>query len=301
MKSNPQESNVDSGLSHVTNSGERVSVVIPAYNASEHLGLAICSVLEQTRKVDEIIVIDDGSTDETRDVVLRYANQGVRYEWQKNQGSASARNRGVRLTSGDFIAFLDADDYWLPEKIERQLTMFKTSPALVLVSGDRIFWDVDRSLKRKQIFSNNTKLKNYQTEIVFENVVGNPSMVMIKRTVLDQSGLFDPALRFGDDWDMWIRVLALGEIAFVPEPITVYRWHKKSLSQSHKKACLASYRKICRRGINQTIPPLMRPLAFTKLVKHSEALYNYRALRGRLASGMRRLLRRSDANEKVTS
>lgn len=279
----------------------RVSVVIPAFNAAEHLGLAISTVLDQTRKVDEIIVVDDGSTDNTRNVVARYADEGVRYEWQPNQGSAAARNKGIISSSGNLIAFLDSDDCWLPRKIEQQLQLFEASPDLILVSGDQIFWDCERSLRKVRRFSDNGKGVNYKTEIIYENLIGNPSMVMVKRSAFDQSGLFDTAIRFGDDWEMWIRLVALGDVAFVPEPVAVYRWHKESLSQHNKKACLASYRRICRRGISQTVPPLLRPLAMVRVIKHSEFLYNYRAARGYVGSWMRRLTKPSDTSKELVS
>ena len=285
----------------VADEKRNVSVVIPAFNASEHLSLAIESVLNQTHKVDEIVVVDDGSTDNTRDLIASYQAKGVRYLWQKNQGSACARNAGIEATNGRYIAFLDADDFWLPNKIKLQLELFDKSSRLVLVSGDQIFWDVDRSFKKLRKFSRHRNMKSLRTRVVFENIVGNPSMIMIARSALENSGLFDPTLRFGDDWDMWIRLAVIGDIDFVPEPVSVYRWHKQSLSHRHRKECLASYRRICLRGIHRTIHPAARPLAYAKLMRHSQVLYNFRALKGQLASCVHRVLGRPRLHDRVAS
>lgn len=267
-----------------------ISAVIPAYNASRYIAMAIDSVLDQTHKVDEIIVVDDGSTDNTPDIVAGYEARGVRYVRQHNQGSACARNAGVALASGKYIAFLDADDFWLPNKINLQLEIFRQSPDLALVSGDQIFWDQDRAFEKVREFSKRKWDGDSKKRIIFENIVGNPSMVMAKRSALQQAGLFDPEIKFGDDWDMWIRVSEIGEIGFVREPIAVYRWHKNSISQNHQKECLASYRRICRRGIHRSIAPLQRPMAYLRLVRHSDTVYHARAIRGRTVSALRRLL-----------
>lgn len=279
----------DDAQSGSLNIDHRVSVVIPAYNASQYIAMAIDSVLDQTLKVDEIIVIDDGSTDRTREVVAKYEAKGVRYVHQHNQGSACARNKGVELASGRYIAFLDADDFWLPNKINLQVRTFKENPGLALVSGDQIFWDQDKSFNKVREFSRRQWDSDSTKQIIFENIVGNPSMVMVKRSVLQQAGLFDAKIRFGDDWDMWMRVSEIGKIGFVQEPISVYRWHKNSISQSHQRACLASYRMICRRGIRRSITPIGRPIAYLKLVRHSDSFYYFRTIRRQTISMLRRI------------
>lgn len=285
--------------SNSMNDDRRISVVIPAYNASQYIAMAIDSVLDQTHRVDEIIVVDDGSTDKTQEVVARYEDKGVRYVRQPNQGSACARNTGIALASGKYIAFLDADDFWLPNKINQQVKTFEEKTDLALVSGDQIFWDQDRSFEKVREFSRRQWDTDSKKQIIFENIVGNPSMVMVKRSVLQQAGLFDPQIRFGDDWDMWIRVSEIGKIGFVQEPVAVYRWHKNSISQNQQKACLASYRKICRRGIHRSIAPIGRPMAYLKLVRHSDTVYYVRAIRGHAISALRRLFPKTASHDQA--
>ena len=118
----------------------RVSVVITTYNYERFVAAAIESVLRQTVRPDEIVVVDDGSTDATAAVVARYAARGVRYIRQANAGPGAARNRGIRETRGDLIAFLDADDRWLPDKLARQLAHLRRYPAAGLVTGGE--WQV---------------------------------------------------------------------------------------------------------------------------------------------------------------
>src|SRR3954454_14488963 len=106
-----------------------ISAIITTYNYAQFIAAAIESVLNQTRRPDEIVVVDDGSTDHTATIVATYAAQGVRYVFKANGGAGSARNRGLRETTGDLVTFLDADDRWLPDKLERQLDHLARYPA----------------------------------------------------------------------------------------------------------------------------------------------------------------------------
>jgi glycosyltransferase involved in cell wall biosynthesis len=242
----------------------RISAVVTAYNCAAFIAEAIDSILAQTRPVDEIVVIDDGSTDETAQVVASYATSGVRYVRQENQGAGAARNRGIQETKGELIAFLDGDDIWLPDKIAKQLDYLTKHPDVVLVSGYQWWWDVGK---------NERKIKPYglpphtdiAQEILVQNVVGNPSMVLMRRWIIDKVGLFNPGLRWGQDWEFWIRMVASeAKIGFIPEPVIIYRWHRSNLSHDRQWERLACFFGISRQSIRSYKPAWRRPVLLAR-------------------------------------
>jgi glycosyltransferase involved in cell wall biosynthesis len=225
-----------------------ISTVITTYNYAEFLPDAIESVLTQTRPVDDIVVVDDGSTDNTAQVVAAYANRGVRYVRQNNQGAGAARNRGIFETSGDFIAFLDADDMWLPDKTRLQEAWLQAHPTCVLVSGQKVWWDVARDRTSIERFGDLSPAR-LRREILVLNVVGNPSMTLVRRSAIVQGGEFDSSLRWGQDWEFFIRMSRIGEIGFLPHPVVKYRWHQSSLSHDRRWERLDVVHGISRRAI----------------------------------------------------
>jgi glycosyltransferase involved in cell wall biosynthesis len=126
-----------------------VSVIVPTYNYAEFIGEAIKSVLDQTIQDFEILVIDDGSTDNTKEVVLSFGDK-VRYFYQSQQGPAKARNKGIVESKGEYIAFLDADDVWLPSKLEKQVNLFRSNPKLGMVVTDNFLFD-DAGIYREYV------------------------------------------------------------------------------------------------------------------------------------------------------
>lgn len=263
----------------ISSRNSSVGVVIPTFNAAEFLPQAIDSVLKQTVAVDDIVVVDDGSTDQTQNVIKRFIENGIRYIRQNNQGSAGARNTGVESLSTDYVCFLDTDDSWLPDKTAVQRRILDREPRVGLVSGNQIFWDPDRSIKKLRTFSQTRPKEIFNKRLALSNVVGNPSMVMIRRSVLEDIGLFNPALRFGDDWDMWIRIAARTEIAFADEAVAIYRWHHNNQSRQNQKACLRAYREISRRAIEETHSSFSKAFAFPFLLRHTPLYICYRSLR----------------------
>lgn len=241
----------------------RVSVVVTAYNAADYLGAAIESVLVQSRPADEIVVIDDGSTDASADVARRYESHGVRLVQQTNQGPGAARNRGIRETSGDLVAFLDGDDLWLPQKLERQIAYFVAHPETVMVSCLRWRWDQTTGERHIEYFGVRPG-RNLARENVVRNVIGNPSMTLIRRSVFDAVGMFDPALRWGQDWDLFIRIAAYGPVGFVMEPLMIYRWHPGGISHHRGIERLDMFQSIACRGIARTQPAWRRPILYAR-------------------------------------
>jgi len=239
-------------------SEKRVSAVITAYNSEAYIADAINSILKQTRVVDEILVVDDGSTDGTRRVVAEFAEQGIKYIQQPNSSAGAARNRGIRETSGDFIAFLDADDMWLEEKTRLQVQYLEEHPNAALVSSFARWWNVDKDTVR--ISGTPVKsMKSLRREIFIHNLIGNPSMVMVRRSALEEQGVFDDAIRWGQDWELWIRLIERYDAAVIPEPLILYRWHSDNLSHVRRWERLLSFWNVSRNAILKSKPVWRRP------------------------------------------
>jgi glycosyltransferase involved in cell wall biosynthesis len=252
----------------------RVSAVITAYNSEAYVAEALSSVLEQSCPVDEIIVVDDGSTDRTRDIVAPFSQRGVRYLYQENLGPGAARNSGIRGTSGELVAFLDADDVWLKEKIKIQRDFLLEHPEVALVSGFAWWWNVIRD--RRFLSGEVPKgIASLRRDLLVYNKIGNPSRVMLRRSVLEQVGVFDQKIRWGQDWDLWIRIITRYDAAILPEPVILYRWHEKNLSHTRGWERLSSYWNISRQAIRANRPPWQRPL----LMLRSWSLFTYRRAR----------------------
>ncbi len=193
----------------------RVSVVIPTYNRAGYLSAAIDSALSQSVPPHEIIVVDDGSEDDTPQVCARYGDL-VTYIHQENAGPSSARNNGIEQATGELVAFLDSDDLWLPGKLERQVPLFEADESLGLCATAH--YRCDESGKVVGLHSIcPTKPAGILREIIARNLFCTPS-VMVRRECFRHAGMFDVGLKFGEDWDMWLRVLSLYPGAFIPEP-----------------------------------------------------------------------------------
>lgn len=214
-----------------------VSTIIPAFNAAPFVGETIESALAQTHRDQEIIVVDDGSTDETVAVVRSFEPR-VRLLQQQNGGPAAARNAGVRVSTGDWIAFLDADDIWMPNKLERQLAC---SGDCGLVYTDRVnigaAWHVTPRL------SDYCALPEGDLFTVF--LTGNPvtlSSLMVRRSVFEAMHGFDESaeLRGVEDWEFLLRCAANGHFfALCPDALVQYRWHENQISNGHERLCNA--------------------------------------------------------------
>lgn len=211
-----------------------VSVIIPAYNAARFVPQAIRSALNQRGVPLEVIVIDDGSTDNTSQVLEEFGDS-IRVLRQANAGNIEARNQGARLARGDWLAFLDADDDWLPDKLARQLD--RTDATTNLVYTDRInFGDIGRVV---QVQSGSQELLAgdlFEPLLVLGNFITNSSVLM-RKDIFDQLGGYDNQLQVCGDWDLWLRYSAQGGlIGLVPEPLTRYRWGPGSVSGNPRRS-----------------------------------------------------------------
>lgn len=204
-----------------------ISVIIPAYNSAHYLTTAVDSVIAQTFQDFEVLVIDDGSTDET-EMVMQHYGPPVRYFRQRNSGVAVARNRGIEESRCRYVAFLDADDTWLPEKLERQLEALNSAPNAGACYSARIL--VDAALRPLRLLRSERRGGTLEDLICLGNVVGSPSAVIASRDLLRQVGGFDREMSQCADWDMWVRLAMLTEFVYVDEPLATYRQHAANMS-----------------------------------------------------------------------
>ena len=202
-----------------------ISAIIPSYNSARFVTHAVESALSQTYEPTEVIVIDDGSTDDTHDRLAPYHDR-IRYIRQVNAGLSGARNRGMKEAHGEFFAFLDADDIWLPEKLTRQSACLRENPEAALVhtdtymlhdaTGEHVY--VPRHAERFQ--------GRCYTEFFWSQSV-TPSTVLVSRECIEEIGPFDEAIRGAStqDLDLWIRISRRYSLAYVDEPLVLYRLH----------------------------------------------------------------------------
>jgi glycosyltransferase involved in cell wall biosynthesis len=197
-----------------------ISVIIPTCNRAPYLERTIGSVLAQRRPCDELIVVDDGSTDDTPLVVERLAAGSpvpLRFLRQDNRGASSARNLGIRAASGSLLAFLDSDDWWLPDKLARQSAAMAANPGC-LISHTREIW-YRRGQRVNQKKKHDPPHGHIFTACLEMCVVGM-STVMARRTLFDRYGFFDEELPCCEDYDFWLRVGCREPFLLVPEALT---------------------------------------------------------------------------------
>ena len=210
------------------NSILNVSVIIPTYNRKNLLKRALHSVSSQTFVPKEIIVVDDGSSDGTKDWVLERFSY-VRYIYQDNSGVSSARNAGIKEAKGSWIAFLDSDDEWMPDKLEKQERVINDSKEAWLCHTNEVW-------VRNNVRVNQMKKHQKYGGYVFENCLDicriSPSSVLIKKEVFEMVGLFDESLKVCEDYDLWLRITSVLPIIFLDQPLIVkYGGHADQLSR----------------------------------------------------------------------
>lgn len=214
----------------VNSSSHGVSVVIPAYNYAHYLPAAIDSALRQEHADYEIVVVDDGSTDNTPEVVKQYGAR-VRYIYQKNTGLPAARNTGIRAARFDYIGLLDADDVWLPTFLRLAMETFaRLPPEFAIVACRSIYID-----------GNGTRLFTKRLDIALSKEITcrdiilktrfSPSAVVVKKAALQEAGFFDETLRSSEDRDMWIRIAARHRVWLSHEPLVLVRRHPGNMSK----------------------------------------------------------------------
>lgn len=202
-----------------------ISIIIPTFNRSDFITIALDSVLKQTCNDYEIVVIDDGSSDDTREVLKPYQDN-IRYFYQDNKGIPTTRNRGIREATGDYIAFLDSDDYWLPEKLERQMECFSKNPRYGMIATRCSSISPDGKLRAK----NRPGKSGWVLIDLFKANFIRTSSAMIKKGCLETVGLFDESLPECEEYDLWLRIANQYPIGFINDPLTVYTDNPKGVS-----------------------------------------------------------------------
>ena len=211
-----------------------ISVIVPTYNRADFVGETIESILNQTYKYFELIIIDDGSTDNTEEVIGKFKDSRIKYIKTDNWGGpARPRNTGIKKAKGEYIAFCDDDDIWLPKKLEKQIRVFQVSNETAMLYTR--FRTIEGEIISNRIFPENGMYKsgNMFKSIYLRNLIACSS-VMIRRSVLDQVGLFntDPNLIAIEDADLWLRIALKYNIKCTDDlPLLIYRIHSQSISQ----------------------------------------------------------------------
>jgi glycosyltransferase involved in cell wall biosynthesis len=202
-----------------------VSAVIPVYNNGPFIAAAVRSVLDQTRAPTEVIVVDDGSTDNTASELKPYLPR-IKYVYQQNRGEPSARNRGIVEAASDYVAFLDGDDLWAPNKLELQMEYLRQHPNCGLVYADMsTFSDqgiIDASVKQSLRMS-------FPSGRIFSHLFKRPlfgsGTVVLRKNCVQTVGYFDEELLVGCDYEMWMRIALNFDAGFVDKPLLMYRYH----------------------------------------------------------------------------
>ena len=256
-----------------------ISVIIPTYNRAQWLAKAIDSVLTQSFAPREIIVVDDGSSDETQAILARYP---VRSHFQQNAGPSAARNAGARLAQGQWLAFLDSDDSWCPEKLEKQVNAHRLHPHIQLSYTNELwFRNGQRCLPKKQ----HRKESGWIYPRALELCLISPSSVMLSRALFENLRGFDEQLWAAEDYDMWLRICAYHEVLFVDDALIIkHGGHADQLSSQRgidryrvmalEKILLdpklkSDYRKMTLENLKERYRILV--LGFRKYNKHAEA------------------------------
>lgn len=244
-----------------------VSVVITCYNYGHYLDGCMESVLQQTYTDYEILLIDDGSTDNTAEVVKKYRNlKNFRYVFQENAGQARAKNHGIELARGDFVAFLDADDQWHQNKLAEQIPLFNDPGVGVVYSRAKL---IDADGQVLEIDDPGKYLRPRSGRVaewfLFDNFVWFSSSV-VRKTCLQEHGGFNEDLAMGIDWDLWLRLSMHFDFAYVNRPLLLYRvGHAGQMSKN------AEGRRLCADRILNSFIEANREQLDPKVVRQAEA------------------------------
>lgn len=245
----------------------KVSVVTPAYNAMKYLPATLESILQQTFTDFEVLIVDDGSTDNIVQWATGLVDPRVRFFSQANQGVSVARNTAIAHAQGEYVAFLDADDLWEPTKLAKQVRCLDENPEVGLVHSWMVFID-EQGNSTGRVMKHNVEGYAWK-EIVQSNKIACLS-VMVRRCCFDAVGAFDPSLRAIEDWDLWIRIANRYMIAVIKEPLAYYRQVPLSIS----KNC-----QVMEQSFNQVIEKAFQPASpSVQYLKNYSYVYAYLCL-----------------------
>jgi len=219
-----------------------VDIIVPAFNAAKYLPFALQSVLSQTFEDWRVLLVDDGSTDNTEQVVASFRDRfgsRIQYIRQENRGLPAARNTAIRASSGEFLALLDADDVWFPNRLEESLKILRARPQAGLSYGG--ITGIDSEGRIGDTFVGNQRYAegNIAPYIYMRKVELPCPTMTFRRKCIEQVGLFDETMRATEDRDLWLRIALRYEVAFVPKVIAYYRVSANSMSTDPERMLLA--------------------------------------------------------------
>lgn len=210
----------------------KVSIVIPAYNAMKYLPDTLQSVWRQTFTDFEVILVDDGSSDDIKQWASQITDSRFKFISQPNQGASTARNTGILASQSEYIALLDADDLWVPTKLEAHVVQLDNKPKVAL----SYCWT---AMMNSQGQPTGRLLKpsddgNVYSKLLVKNIIDCPSVV-VRRSCFDRVGLFNTNIRYNEDWEMWIRIAAVYEFSVIKQPLVYYRQHPNNVSKNWRQ------------------------------------------------------------------
>ena len=248
----------------------KVSVILPVYNSEKFVAQAIKGVLRQSFLDWELLVVNDGSTDNTEKIVKDWQKKDKRIRYikhQRNRGLSAARNTGTKFAKGKYIAFLDADDVWLPKKIEIQINKIN-DPDADLVFSNWYIWEPIKNVRVKAFNSNPLGNKEDLLCLFIKKNFGNSSTALLKKSSLEKIGLFDESLKSSEDYGLWLRFILKGmKIVFCIEPLIYLRKHPEQMTANTyrmRTSRLAVFKKIIQNEPNTLIkcPVLVKKIIF---------------------------------------
>lgn len=198
-----------------------VSVIIPTFNRKYCIGRAVKSALNQTYEDIEIIIVDDGSKDGTGKYIKSFQDRRIRYVYQENKGVSAARNNGIIIAKGDYIAFLDSDDEWEKSKLEKQIRVLTKDPGLSMVfCGSHILDHTEKVIEKR--YCTEEQRGFVFEKLILRNFIPTPTVLM-KKSILLHIGMMDESISYGEDWHCWLKVAAFNRIGFVNEKLVKFR------------------------------------------------------------------------------
>ena len=272
-----------------------ISVVITAYNAAEFISETLDGIRSQGFRDFEILVVDDGSTDGTAAIVREYTD--VRYVHQANAGQPAARNTGIRNALGSYIAFVDADDLWMPDKLEKQMACLGRRPEAAWIYSDALAFHSDS----RAIFGGVGERKLHEGDILRPLLLSSfiPSATpVVRKSVFSDVGLFDESCdrRIGEDWNMWLRIAAKYPVAVIKEPLALIRIHEGNMTRiTDPGVAYRSKRSIMEAAMSRNRDRLidLRPRALANLATDAGIAYirsnNPAAARGMFSEAIRQV------------
>ncbi len=266
-----------------------VSVIITTYNQARYIGATIQSAIDQDFLDREIIVVDDGSTDDTPALVAAFGDRVVSIR-QRNQGVAGSRNTGIRQARGELLAFLDGDDLWEPHKLSRQVTAAREHPSAGLIVADGEQFDDAGAILQPSLLASSIRallgssdsitVRCYE-QLLRHNVILTSSQVLVPRAVLDRVGLSDLRIGHASDWDLYLRIAARYDVTFLRGTLTRWRYLPTSVSgPQHLREMrwgadeIAVLRKQLREATEE-YRPLIRGMLKTRTFERAYTIYSY--------------------------